>query len=300
MTAERALIIVNPISGGADKSGLCEEISKTLTDKKIDARWFETNGEKDLERLQKEISQFNPDLLVAVGGDGTVHLAAQALEQHNNIPIAIIPSGSGNGLSKDLGIPQNNSDALALLSDNRLKAVDTLRINGKLCVHIADLGFNALVVKRFDEAPTRGPGTYAKVAMQEYINYEPGYYKIETDAGNFEGEAFMITITNGRNFGSSATVNPKAIMDDGKFEVCILAPFPKATAPVLLFRMYNQTIDESVYSKIISCRKAVISSPETELLQIDGEIMPPVNKIEVQIKEKGLTVLLPPAIEGNQ
>ncbi len=286
------LFVVNPVSGGTDKEEVREKITEFAVSQNISCSFFETSGQNDAAKLTQQILQDKPDVVAAVGGDGTVHLAAQALPK-TNIPLAIIPMGSGNGLSKDLGIPQSIPDSLQVLVKNEAKRIDTLLVNQKLCIHLADLGFNALVVKRFDEASTRGPGTYAKVALEEYINFTPGHYNITTGTETFSGEAFMITITNARNFGSNATINPNAVLNDGWFEICILEPFPKAAAIGILLIMYNETIDKSVYSRIIRCKKATIINQKDELLQIDGEIMPPTKEVTVEIQEGNLQVLLP-------
>src|SRR5690606_5871702 len=129
--------------------------------------------------------------------------------------------------------------------------IDTIDLNGQPSIHLSDLGFNALVVKRFCEGDRRGPGAYAWIALQEYMNYEPKFYRIETDTENFEGEAFMVTIANANAFGSNAAINPSGILNDGRFEICLIEPFPKAAAPGLLYRMYTDNIDGSVYTRRI-------------------------------------------------
>ena len=169
MKSEKVLVVINPVSGGSDKTALFTTITNALKEQGRKALFYQTTGQADTRKLRQEIELHQPAILMAAGGDGTVHLAAKALRKYA-IPLAILPLGSGNGLSKDLGIPQEITAALGVLKKYALCAIDTLLINKRICVHVMDLGFNALVVKRFDEAETRGPGTYIKVAMQEYLN----------------------------------------------------------------------------------------------------------------------------------
>src|SRR5690606_12231991 len=142
--------------------------------------FFETSGENDLLDLKAKLHTNNYDLVLAVGGDGTVHLVGSALV-NSNIPTGIIPMCSGNGLSKDIGLPHEVLVALGVLLNYQVRPIDTLSVNNRISVHLSDLGFNALVLKLFNEGHKRGPGAYAFLAMQQYLTYEPKKFRIETD-----------------------------------------------------------------------------------------------------------------------
>ena len=290
---EKVLFVINPISGDVDKGSLQEQITSYCREHGITASYFETTGQQDKRLLQRQLQEHPQDLLVAVGGDGTVHLAASLAIHITGLPLAILPQGSGNGLSKDLGIPQDPVMALQLLHEHTIRSIDTLQLNHRHCVHLADIGFNALIVKRFSEGASRGPGAYARVALEEYLAFLPKQYRIYTDQGDFEGEAFNITVTNANNYGSNATINPGGILNDGAFEICIIEPFPKAAGVALLYRLYNDTIDQSVYTRVLRCKRATIYNLQHELIQIDGEPVSLEEKIEVMLCRKSLRVLMP-------
>src|SRR5688572_21004086 len=286
------LFVINPISGDIGKAEVVAEIEEFCANEKIHATFFNTSGDNDLLRLKDELRTLRYDSVVAVGGDGTVHLAGSALI-NTELPLGILPMGSGNGLSKDTGIPQELSEALKVLTDYTIKAIDTLSVNNEICVHITDLGFNALVVKLFSEGESRGPTSYAFVALQQYLTFEPHKYKIETDNGNFTGEAFMLTVTNANAFGSNAAINPSGIIDDGKFEICIIEPFPKTAGLELLYHLYNNTIGSSIYSKIIRCQRATIFNLEKDVTHIDGEPIELGEKIDIKVLPKSLKIIVP-------
>jgi diacylglycerol kinase family enzyme len=166
-------------------------------------------------------------------------------------------------------------------------------VNNEVCVHLTDLGFNALVVKKFSEGDKRGATSYAFVAMQEYLSFEPKTFKIVTDNGSFEGKAFMVTVTNANAFGSNAAINPSGVIDDGKFEICIIEPFPKTSGLQILYRLYNESIEASDYSHLISCTQADIYNVEQDVSQVDGEPMELGEKITIKILPKSLNLLLP-------
>lgn len=286
------LFVINPISGGLDKEDLEARIEGYCAPYEIQPSFYKTTGLKDLEELRKMITGQEPDAVFAVGGDGTVNLVAEALNQ-TGTPLGIIPLGSGNGLSKDLGIPQDPDEALELLRNHHVKSIDTLDLNGHCSFHLSDLGFNALVVKRFSEGETRGPGAYAWIAMQEYLSYEPRHYRIETDTDNFDGPAFMLTIANANTFGSNAAINPGGIIDDGMFEICLIEPFPKAAGLGILYKLYTDAINESVYTRRIRCSQATIYNLEDEVAHVDGEPKDLGREIQVKILPCSLKVILP-------
>ncbi|PKV75695.1 diacylglycerol/lipid kinase family protein [Pontibacter ramchanderi] len=286
------LFVVNPIAGDIDKEELEDEIKTTCAEHQLNCTLYRTTGKNDAGEIKKRIEQDNYDAVFAVGGDGTVSLVG-ALLIGTQTPLGIIPLGSGNGLSKDLGIPQDTEEALQLLHEHVVRNIDTIDLNGHPSIHLSDLGFNALVVKRFCEGDKRGPGAYAWIALQEYIQYEPKFYRIETDTENFEGEAFMVTIANANAFGSNAAINPSGILNDGRFEICLIEPFPKAAAPVLLYRMYTDNIDGSIYTRRISCRRATVYNVDHEVVHIDGEPAELGEEIKVTMHAKSLKVILP-------
>ncbi|RTQ46111.1 diacylglycerol kinase family lipid kinase [Hymenobacter gummosus] len=290
------LFVMNPISGDIDKASVQDLIKHTCQARGRTARFYETTGEDDLRRLKRHLQEHPYDAVFAAGGDGTVNLVAQALCKAE-LPMGIIPLGSGNGLSKDLGIPQDVEAALDLIWQHQVQQVDTLEVGGHFAAHLADLGFNALIVERFAEGGTRGPGAYVRLALQEYMRYEPARYRAETDEETWEGEAFMLTIANARTFGSNVVINPASRMDDGRFEVCVIEPFPATAAPGILYQLYTEGFDESTYTRRLQCRRVSITVPgEAEVrVQVDGEPLRLSTPVEVSINARSLRVLVPPA-----
>jgi diacylglycerol kinase (ATP) len=290
----RLLFVLNPISGDIDKAELEGTITRYCAERGRWARFYHTTGTHDLRNLREHLLEHPYDAVFAAGGDGTASLVAEAL-LNKLTPLGILPLGSGNGLSKDLGIPQDTLEALRLIWQHELRVVDTLRIGGHFSVHLADLGFNALVVQRFCEGDTRGPGAYVRIASQEYLDYEPAAYSIETDRETWQGRAFMLTIANASTFGSNVVINPNSRLDDGEFEICLIEPFPGAAAPGILYRLYTAGFDDSDYTRRLSCRRARITVPgeQEALVQIDGEPQRLTTPITVEINPHSLRVLVP-------
>lgn len=290
------LFVLNPISGDIEKEELEEDLERICNECQHQLTVFRTTGDDDKAHIRELLAQENFDAVYAIGGDGTVNLIASVLIG-TDVPLGIIPLGSGNGLSKDLGIPQDTEEALQLIKTHVVRQIDTIDLNGYPSIHLSDLGFNALVVKKFSEGEKRGPGAYAWIALQEFINYEPKSYRIETDCETFEGEAFMVTIANANAFGSNANINPNGVLNDGKFEICIIEPFPKAAGIGIMYKLYTESIDDSVYTRRFSCSSATIYNLEHEVVHVDGEPLELGEVITVRMHSKSLKVILPVDVE---
>lgn len=293
MPLNHVLMVLNPISGDINKDEIEVLLRAFCESRHISFDLYKTvGGETDEQHIRDYQKQHAVDAIIAVGGDGTVNLVAKILiGQHT--PMGIVPLGSGNGLSKDLKIPQTVPEALAVIEKINPLPIDTLTVNGLPCVHIADVGFNAVIVDRYSKEDSRGFATYAWSTMREFADYEPGQYEISTDGGNFEGLAFMVAFTNANAFGSNTKINPAGVIDDGKFEVCILKEFPKLEGVGVLYRLLTGEIDQSLHTEIIRCTRATIRNPQRQLMQIDGEPVESVETIEIVIQPASLHVLVP-------
>lgn len=295
MQPQKLLMVFNPISGDDIDKDEIELLIKVFCDEQgIDVAIYKTTGDlkSDQQFIQQYIHTESPNAVVAVGGDGTVSLVSN-LVIGKSIPMGIIPLGSGNGLSKDLGIPQGTGEALQVIQKFNIKPIDTLIINGLPCVHIGDIGFNAVIVDRFDKDEGRGITTYAWNTVKEFSDYQPKQYKVTTNQGNFEGAAFMIAFTNANAFGSNTTINPGGIIDDGLFEICIIKSFPKLDGVGILYRLLTGEIDQSMHYEIIQCTQASIHNPEMELLQIDGEPLEATDPVNISINPGSLHIIIP-------
>ncbi len=286
------LFVINPISGDIDKSEMEQQLKEFCGVNHFQFSLYQTTGQDDCLHLQQLIDETKPDAVIAVGGDGTVNLVGTTLIG-KDVALGIIPQGSGNGLSKDLKIPQDTEAALEVIAGFNVHPIDTLEINGHPSLHLSDLGFNALIVKRFSEGEKRGLAAYAFHVVKEYVSYEPKYYEITTDREEFKGNAFMVTIANANMFGSNATINPTGKVDDGVFEVCVLEEFPKTEGITILYDLFTAGIHTSLRSRIMHCTQATIRNTMHEVTQIDGEPVELEETIQATIRPHSLKVILP-------
>ncbi len=287
----RILFVINPRSGhGAEKN------LKNLISQRSDSAGFEyqslvMSGD-DKVRISETINQYKPDLIAAAGGDGTINLMAGILA-NTRIPLAIIPQGSANGMAADLRIPAKTESALEIMIKGKTQEIDLIRINEKICIHLADVGLNARVVKRFESDIKRGILTYAKYLFREMFLLKKYVFTIFYEDKTIRRKGVSMTFANASRYGTGAVINPKGIIDDGKFELVIIKPFPRIKLLSITWKMFMNKLHTSDYVEIISCKKAKVLSSRRTTLQVDGEVLGKVKEISVECMHKALLVVVP-------
>ena len=156
---QKILFIINP--------NYANEIQIYFKSLPTEFEIYELTKNCSIKNIKSIINECKADRVIAVGGDGTLKLVAESLLE-TDIPIGIIPAGSANGMAKELGIPEDLNEALALAISGKTKKIHAVLVNNELCIHLADIGFNAYIVKKFDELATRGMLTYAKAAWHAF------------------------------------------------------------------------------------------------------------------------------------
>jgi diacylglycerol kinase (ATP) len=266
----KALFIINPVSGGKKKDGVPELISKYLDHAIFEYETIFSTGVKHARDVAREVaSQF--DIIVAVGGDGTINEVASAIAGTDTV-LGVIPYGSGNGLSRFLDVPMDARGAIGLLNKARIITIDAGKMNGKWFFNMAGMGFDAHISHVFAHgSKKRGFFSYFKSSLREIANYKAQTYQLDIDGVKYEREAFMLSLANSSQYGNNAHVSPKASVQDGLLDVCIIKPFPLYRFPEMGIRMFNKTADQSKYVEIIKGKHIAITRSQAGPIHLDGE-----------------------------
>jgi YegS/Rv2252/BmrU family lipid kinase len=289
----KVLFVINPKSGsqaGINLEQLIEEESKKLS---IDYHIHKIQGKDEKAKITNEIHTFQPEIVAGAGGDGTVNLLSQLL-LNTDCTLLIIPTGSANGMAKELGIGGRIENAISLLSNGDTKKIDLLRINGKICIHLADVGLNARIVKRFEDDTRRGIWTYAKHMLSEIFLIKQYRFYIRYNEKEISRKAVSLTFANASKYGTGAVINPTGKINDGNFELVVVKPFPRIKLLSIAWKMFIGNLKNSEYVEVISCKSAYIRSSKKTTLQIDGEIIGKTREIRIEILKQALKVLVPP------
>lgn len=281
---------MNPISGGIDKSDLLLEIEKELIARKIEYQNFYTSGGNDCERLAKQLKAYKPSRIFTLGGDGTIKMTAELIGQAS-IPIAIFPAGSANGLAVNLNLPVSTADLLKVAFGQKFIDLDTILINGELCLHISDIGLNANLIKNYQEGNIRGKLGYFLHTIPTLIESNfPFSFSIEINDKIIRREAVLVAVANARKYGTGATINPKGRYDDGKLEILV---FKKLDLGQILETFKEHGELNSDFVEIFQAVSAVIKSDTAIPFQIDGEYRGEVQKVAAEISSLKIKITVP-------
>lgn len=289
----KILFVVNPASGNTSNNKAVLRVHEMAVLKGFDFKFFYTRGRSDDEAIRHQISEYKPDRVIAGGGDGTVQLVARNLIGTETL-MGILPLGSANGLATALGFPQNAVKAVdAVIEASHFIRIDLLKFNGQhLCIHLGDIGVNALMVKKYDAENRKGMIGYAKHLLSSIKESPLRRYSIKTPEGTYEKEGYMLAFANAHKYGTGVHISEGEVWD-GKFEICNVPRIALDEAIKAGLTILNVFIDKNMFSDVISCTSAEISiSGETDF-QIDGEYMGSVNSLKVEIIPAAVKLLIP-------
>lgn len=235
--------IVNPISGTHNKHIILQLVDELIDKERYSyiVRGTEYAGHASL--LAEEAVRQHADIVVAIGGDGTINEVGRSLV-HTNTSMGIIPCGSGNGLARHLHIPLDPKRPLTYSTRIR-KKIDYGIIDSHPFFCTCGVGFDAFVSLKFADSGKRGLATYLENTLRESLTYKPETYTIENSSGTVSYKAFLIACANASQYGNNAYIAPQASLTDGMMDVTILEPFTVLDVPALSFQLFNKTIDQN-------------------------------------------------------
>ncbi len=229
--------------------------------------------------------------LIVVGGDGTVHLAANrvlAAGRERQVELGLVPAGTGSDLAKVLGLPSDPPAALSLALGGTARPLDVVRVaveSGErsgaaaetrwaLCV--ASAGISGVVDGMVNATAVRRSTAYLTATLRALRRFRPFRAAIEADGEAwYDGEVFLFAVANTHSFGKGMKVAPGAEVDDGQAELVLIEPLPAWKVPLELPRLYLGT---HLHRSFVTHRRArrVRFEPAGDLppFDLDGEPMP--------------------------
>ncbi|HZF63475.1 MAG TPA: diacylglycerol kinase family protein [Chitinophagaceae bacterium] len=289
---QKLLFVINPVSGGKEKTDWEVSIREYFKDQPHSIEFYLLTGQSDTTSVQLYIERIQPHKVIAVGGDGTVKMVAE-LTRNTSIALGILPAGSANGMAKELGIPATKNEALNVVLNGEEKSIDAIEVNDKeMCLHLSDIGLNAMLVKYFEDSEKRGMWGYMKGVVKMLRFKQKMYATIVTDEGTFYRKAYMVVLANARQYGTGATINPEGELDDGKFEIVVVRRLN-------FWGLLNMLITHKAFHpekvEIFSTRKAEIKTLRSTYFQVDGEYRNRTSSVSASVLPRCIRIMLPPS-----
>ena len=286
----RVLLVANPISGRGRACAAAGELARELVRRGVIAECLETCARGDAARLLGQAGA--ADLVVAVGGDGTLHEVLAGLADRTT-PVGILPRGTANVLAVELGIPKDVRRNADVLVGGRTLEIDVARVNGRLSFLMTGVGFDAMTVREVERA-RRGPITkwaYLSAAARVLKGYKPPRLAVEIDGALLPREVGHVIVGNCPRYAAILRFDRAARMDDGLLDVYL---FPTGRLSELARSFVRGSLWRFVESRVEvrRGRRVRIASAEEVPYQVDGELGG-VIPVEIELAPERYRLMVP-------
>ncbi|MDP4238013.1 MAG: diacylglycerol kinase family lipid kinase [Bacteroidota bacterium] len=283
--------IINPFSGTGKKEDIPALIQQGLDTKIFDPEIVFTGHRGHGTELARRFVEEGFQIVVAVGGDGTVNEVARSLV-HTNTSLGIIPIGSGNGLARHLGIPMNIRKAIKQLNHSESIFMDYGLVNDRPFFCTCGTGFDAYVSTEFAKGKKRGIMSYIEKIITGYFSYKSQNYHLQAEGIDLTSKAFVITFANASQWGNNAYIAPQASVQDGKLDISIMSSFPIIAIPTLALQLFAKTIDKDLFMTTLRSEEITVMREESGPFHYDGEPYVEGKEIKIKTIPDGLKVLV--------
>ena len=292
MKNKTILLIINPLAGRIQKTNELKLIKKYIENKNYNFAFYEGTGEKenDQNQILNYYQTHQPERVLIAGGDGTIKFVIETLF-NEDIIFGILPTGSANGLAKDLDLPDDLETCLEIALQDNFKKIDSIVINKMKSFHLSDLGLNAELIKNYHNSKIHGKlGYFLQMFPTLLENQEPFQATISTSDTQIETQARVILIANSSKYGTGVVVNPLGKIDDDIFEIVIFRSLEPALILKILFG--NLPLEDEAI-EIIKTQKASIQTDIPISFQIDGEFCGEVTELEIEMEKHKIKIATP-------
>jgi YegS/Rv2252/BmrU family lipid kinase len=292
VTDAEIVAIVNPLSGAGATSGVAEA-RVALLNARFDAGRL--NGSVHLTERRFHAGEMARDavargakLVIAWGGDGTINETAGPLIG-TTTALGIVPSGSGDGLARSLGLPRDPADALTKALEGDVAPIDVGMLGSRHFLNIAGVGFDAGVAAAFNRRSKRGLGGYIIDGLTGVWSYRCRAYSIDAGGERMAGNHFLIAFANGREYGNGLVLAPDADPADGQLNMVVVS----GGSPLRqLWRSRRLTYRRLAPAEGVRRLRVTSAVVQGEALQchVDGQTFETSGTLDVRIKPRALNV----------
>ena len=290
----KIVFIINPHSGTDNKVRMPKLIEDNINREAFDYEIVFTEYAGHAADIAKDCASRGIDIVVAVGGDGTINEVARSIV-HTDTALGIIPCGSGNGLARHLCIPLDPRKAISIINRACIESLDYGVINDLPFFCTCGMGFDAFISYKFAGAGKRGPMTYIENVLKEGLKYKPETYEVEIEDEKEPQKynAFLIACANASQYGNNAYIAPRASMQDGLIDVTIIRPFNPIETPIIGIQLFTRQIDKNTNIQSFRTRELTISRPKAAIMHVDGEPLMMEADLHIKCHPSGINIITP-------
>lgn len=292
MKKQKALLIINPISGTGKKEGLAEKVADVLKESDIAVDHVLTKCAGDATNIARKAVDDGYDIVIAAGGDGTINETAIGL-CGTDVVLGIIPCGSGNGLARHLNIPVDVHESIKIIASGQKLCVDYGTVVDRPFFCTFGVGFDAAVSHKFAQSKHRGKMTYIKNTFHEYLSFKPEEYVIKANDEVITDRAFVVAVCNASQYGNNAYIAPHASITDGLLDVTIIHYGNILTTALVGLDLMAGTIEKNMLIHTFRTDRLTLERKTEGPAHIDGEPVMLPARLDVVCNKQQLNVFSP-------
>jgi diacylglycerol kinase (ATP) len=238
---QRVALVSNPTSGSGRAAGLVGPVTVALQRHGLQVDNLQgVDAEDAVARCRKAVAD-GVDALIALGGDGMVHLALQAVAD-TGTPLGIIPAGTGNDFAVALGLPIDAMAASDVVATGTVRTIDACRSGQRWWCNVLGVGFDSAVTERANAMSwPKGKRRYDLAILAELRTFRPLPFTLDLDGTRSTTSAMLIAIGNGSSYGGGMRITPGAVLDDGLLDITVVGPVSRTTLVRIFPRIYQGT-----------------------------------------------------------
>jgi YegS/Rv2252/BmrU family lipid kinase len=287
-------VIINPVAGGAQPGTAHARAAAAATILEHHGEAAEvsiTERAGHARELAHAAVARQVRLVMAWGGDGTINEVASALA-FGDVPLGIIPAGSGNGLAAELGVDLRPELAIANAVRATPSKMDVGEIGGRLFVNLAGIGIDAHVASQFNlpENVGRGFAGYLRLGVRAFVSYVPAMYTITTGDVRRTVRAVLVVVANSVQYGNGAKIAPGARVDDGELDLVVVEERSRIATFCKTPRLFTGSLARARGYSIRRIREATIECVEPMVFHVDGEPMVGGTRLDARVHPGALRI----------
>lgn len=290
---KKYLFIVNPVAGKGRTLELIPKIQESFEREKIDYDISITEKKGNAEKLAKEGIEKGFNHIVSVGGDGTAYEVVNGIRD-GMVTFGILPAGTGNDFARMIGMPRNYNEILKIIKCAKTRRIDVGRVNDRYFLNCSSVGIDAEIVKETEGIKKYISGTSAYIlgVFKTLVRYKSKEIMIEIDKRVIKRNIELVAVSNGRYYGGGMKINPKAEVEDGLLDICVVNKMKKAKFASLFLTVFRGNHIRIKEVEIFRGKEIKIYGDESLLLNVDGDIVGTI-PAEIKVDRTSLDIVVP-------
>jgi diacylglycerol kinase (ATP) len=299
----KAELIVNLTAGGGKPHKHLNTVLKYLKENGLNFKVCTTSHQGEAVELSQKAADNGAELIVSVGGDGTVNeIVNGIMKSKNDPPLGIIPLGWANDFIKSTNIPSDIIESCKILIKGKTKKIDIGVINNQIYfANICGVGFDAEVAQLANRMKSKHPNLhilsafiYVFATVKKLLSpFSCHNVKIKFDGQEIHSKILFIAIGNGKFYGGRFKITPEAILDDGLLEVCVVEEMGRLKYLMSIPKVFKGAHESIKGINFYRAKEVVIQSSEPILAQVSGEVIEGQKEFTITLLPKRLKLIVP-------